>query len=429
MKAFALAFAVLSAITTPVSGQPSPASNSPEARHHFQEGVQSAQHGDLAKALTEFEAAYAAQPNFTVLYNIGQAHAALGHPVEAVTSFERYLAEGAERVSTQRREEVEALIVTNRQHVGEIRIVAAAAVHPRVWIDGSEIPAERLAVPVRLMEGPHAILSAEEGCSPAYGVARVLAGRTLDIELPRATACAKPLAQLQIDCDIPSVEVTVVGVTKTRTPLAAPLLVPVGDVVVQFRRPGYAEVSRRIALAQGPLTHVACEQRPLRPLPANAAGRLLVRQSPDDAQVLVDGQPFSGGSLPAGPHELVVTRDGFLPTRRFISVEPTKTTTFSASLTKTAEQVRRDQAAATRRQRWGLALGGAGVAFLGTAGGFYAWNNHRYSDWRDSTANTGSQANVSLATSVQRIDDLSIGCALLGAGLTAAGAWLFFDAR
>jgi hypothetical protein len=425
MRAFALAFAALSTVATPVLGQSAP-SNKPEARRHFQEGVQNAQHGDLPKALLEFEAAYAAQPNFSVLYNIGQAHAALGHAVEAVAAFERYLSEGGEQVAASRREEVQTLIATNRQHIGMLRFIGAGTASARVWIDGSEIADERLTTPLPLVEGPHSILYADDGCSPVARAQPILAGKTVEVELTPAAGCSKPPAQLAIECEVPDVEVEVVGVTKARTPLDAPLLVPIGDAIVRFRRPGYAAVTRRVRLGPSGMTRVNCEQRALQPLPPNVSARLVVQKSPQDAQVLVDGHPFAGEALPAGSHQVVVAQDGFVPQRRLMFLEATKTAAFSASLAKTVERQTRDQASASRRKRWGLALGGAGIAFLGTAGALYGWNSPRYSDWRDSAASSDGQANSKLATSVQRIDDLTFAVALLGVGLSGAGAWLFF---
>jgi hypothetical protein len=429
MKASILAFMVLGATARPAWSQPAPSGNTTEAKHHFQEGIQSAQNGDLPRALKEFEAAYAVQPHFTVLYNIGQAHSALGHAVEAVAAFERYLAQGGEQVQAPRREEVRALITTNRQRVGLLRILTDSAARGRIWLDGSEVGEESVARPLPLTEGSHSLLYVEEGCSPVAQAHIVPAGKTVDVRLSRPSECARPLVQVKIDCEVPDVEVEVSGVGKGRTPLETPLLVPIGDALFQFRRPGYAEVSRRVSLGKRQLSHVGCEQLPLQPLPAAIAGRLVVKPSPEDAEVLVDGKPFTGDPLPIGRHRVVVARDGFVTALRFVSVGARKTTALSTALTMTPEQRARDQAAASRRKRWGIALGGAGVVFAGTAGGLFAWNNQRYSDWRDRSSNADEQANVGLATAVQRVDDVSVAFALLGAGLTATGAWLFFSAE
>lgn len=424
MKAFVLAFVALCAIAGPARGQAASSTNA-EARRHFQNGLKNAERGDLRTALHEFEAAYAVQPNFSVLYNIGQAHAALGHPVAAIAAFERYVAEGGEQISDSRRDEVADILTRNRARIGMLQLVAPTTARMRVWVDGSEVPPERWRAAMPLAAGQHSVLSFEEGCSPASQAPVVLAGTTIALELAQGTACTKPLGQLEIDCEVPDVEVDVGGVLKARTPLKRPLLAPIGEMVVRFHRSGYGPVSRSVRVNPNELVRVACEQRPLKPLPPTLTAHLLVDRSPADATVLVDGQPFAGSPLPAGAHEVVVEHDGFEPMRRLTSLPPGQTSVLSMALQKDAKSLARDAALASRRKKVALVLGGVGISFLGSAGGLYAWNSRRYTDWRDGAASADGRANLGLATSVQRVDDLSLAFAVLGASLTGAGAWLF----
>ena len=55
-----------------------------EARAHYARGLELAGQNGYEGALREFNAAYAISPQFAVLFNIGQAHIALGHTVEAI---------------------------------------------------------------------------------------------------------------------------------------------------------------------------------------------------------------------------------------------------------------------------------------------------------------------------------------------------------
>ena len=61
-------------------------------------------------ALREFNEAYAISPQFAVLYNIGQAHIALGHTAEAIEALTRYLRDGGDRIAPERRAQVERQI-------------------------------------------------------------------------------------------------------------------------------------------------------------------------------------------------------------------------------------------------------------------------------------------------------------------------------
>ena len=53
-----------------------------EARAHYAKGLELASQNGYEGALREFNTAYAISPQFAVLFNIGQAHIALGHTVE-----------------------------------------------------------------------------------------------------------------------------------------------------------------------------------------------------------------------------------------------------------------------------------------------------------------------------------------------------------
>src|SRR5215831_5434363 len=65
-----------------------------EARAHYAKGLELGAQNGYAGALREFEQAYALSPQYAVLYNIGQAHVALGHTAEAIDVLGRYLRDG-----------------------------------------------------------------------------------------------------------------------------------------------------------------------------------------------------------------------------------------------------------------------------------------------------------------------------------------------
>src|SRR5262249_42246285 len=81
-----------------------------DARAHYARGLELAGQNGYAGALQEFNAAYALSPQYAVLYNIGQAHVALGHTTEAIETLGRYLRDGGDRISPARRAQVERQI-------------------------------------------------------------------------------------------------------------------------------------------------------------------------------------------------------------------------------------------------------------------------------------------------------------------------------
>jgi tetratricopeptide (TPR) repeat protein len=108
-------FAALSAFGAARSGRAEDPRG--DARAHYAKGLELAGENGYEGALREFNEAYTISPQYAVLYNIGQAHIALGHAAEAIETLGRYLADGGDRISPARRAQVErqiALLHTER---------------------------------------------------------------------------------------------------------------------------------------------------------------------------------------------------------------------------------------------------------------------------------------------------------------------------
>ena len=88
-----------------------------DARAHYARGLELGAQNGYEGALREFNQAYAISPQFAVLYNIGQAHVALGHPAQAVEALSRYLHDGADRIPPARRAQVQVQIAVLRSRL------------------------------------------------------------------------------------------------------------------------------------------------------------------------------------------------------------------------------------------------------------------------------------------------------------------------
>jgi tetratricopeptide (TPR) repeat protein len=97
-----------------------------DARAHYAKGLELAGQNGYAGALREFNAAYAISPQFAVLFNIGQAHIALGHTVEAIEALSRYLRDGGDRISPGRRTQVERQIAGLRSTLPNPEVTSEA---------------------------------------------------------------------------------------------------------------------------------------------------------------------------------------------------------------------------------------------------------------------------------------------------------------
>ena len=71
-------------------------------------------------ALVELRRAYELAPSYKLLFNIGQVHLQKSDYASALDSFERYLAQGGDKIARKRRREIEALVEKLRQRVAEV---------------------------------------------------------------------------------------------------------------------------------------------------------------------------------------------------------------------------------------------------------------------------------------------------------------------
>jgi len=124
------------------------------ARAHVARGNELAARDQYGAALREFNDAYATDGDFAILYNIGQCHVALGHPVEAIDAFSRYLADGRGRVPAGRGDLLGAQIAMLQSRIAELTIVIVGP-DAEVRLDGRDLGRSPLPHPIRLNAGSY----------------------------------------------------------------------------------------------------------------------------------------------------------------------------------------------------------------------------------------------------------------------------------
>lgn len=170
-----LALASSLMLARPVLAQ-STADATTRAREHYERGVGLFDEGQFVAALAEFEAAYALTHRATLLFNVGQIHARLGHAVEATEALERYLAEAGE-VSPERRALVEAELATQRARIARLEVdvsVEGAAIS----LDDVERGRSPLATPLSVSAGEHVLVVSADGHEASRRRFRIAGGET-----------------------------------------------------------------------------------------------------------------------------------------------------------------------------------------------------------------------------------------------------------
>jgi hypothetical protein len=153
------------------------------AREHYAHGLVLANESNYIAALQEFNEAYAISPQYAVLYNVGQAHAALGQAAEAIDALNRYLNEGQERIPGARRQQVASQITSLQSRLATLLIVTDPP-GANVGIDGRELGTTPLADLVHVDAGTHKITAVAEGATPVSRIVTVAEGERQHVHIP-----------------------------------------------------------------------------------------------------------------------------------------------------------------------------------------------------------------------------------------------------
>lgn len=136
----AAALALVSLVPAPVGAEES--GGEQRARELFMRGAELFGEDDYEGALEAFEASYELNPVTSVLYNAAMCQRALFRYVESLQTFEHYLEAGGERISAERRAEVEELLEEMEARVGHIRLDVSPA-DATVELDGVGVDPDR----------------------------------------------------------------------------------------------------------------------------------------------------------------------------------------------------------------------------------------------------------------------------------------------
>jgi hypothetical protein len=178
---FPLALAWMLGVSLPTFADEDPRK---AAGAHYQKGLELANRAEYRSALDEFNAAYAASPNFAVLYNIGQAEVAIGRPRQAIESLTKYLRDGGEQVPANRRQQVELQLKELKGAFAYLSVTTKPE-GALVNVDGSNLASTPLGEPLRLAPGSHIVAVSRVGYSTETMLVGIAEGQqqTLNLEL------------------------------------------------------------------------------------------------------------------------------------------------------------------------------------------------------------------------------------------------------
>jgi hypothetical protein len=182
---------------TDATASTQPASPHEEARVRFQRGLELYQEGNFEAALTEFRKAYELAPSYQVRYNIGQVCYQLQDYACALKSFQTYLAEGGQNISTERVQAVQHEVGKLTTRVASLEIVSNVP-GVEVFIDDVSIGKTPFASSIVVSAGRRRIYAVKEGCLPVTRIVEVPGSDAMRVPLelreivPESRAAAAP---------------------------------------------------------------------------------------------------------------------------------------------------------------------------------------------------------------------------------------------
>jgi hypothetical protein len=179
-RAFIACTSILAACAL-LAATPSHAGGKTEAQVRFEKGVSLYKAGDNEGALVEFKAAYEAEPNHKVRYNIGMTLFNLHRYVEAKVELQAYLAEGGKDVPADKKTEVQSLLYELDSYIGTL-IVTCAAQGAILAMDGIHVGPLPFSEPLSVDVGEHVIAIEAPGYLSWSQKVSVAGGKLVSVE-------------------------------------------------------------------------------------------------------------------------------------------------------------------------------------------------------------------------------------------------------
>jgi hypothetical protein len=173
------------------------AAKADEASARFKAGVSFYKDGDFPAALVEFKRAYDLLPNYNVLYNLGQTARELKDYAAALSSFERYLAEGGKKIDAKRAKEVQAAVEELRRKVGKLRITTNVE-GAEITVDDASVGAAPLKEALTVNAGRRKVGATASGYTPL--------SRIVEVASQAETPVALELVKVEVAAPAPVVE-------------------------------------------------------------------------------------------------------------------------------------------------------------------------------------------------------------------------------
>jgi hypothetical protein len=328
-----------------------------DAKSHLAAADKAARAKDWSTALTEYQAANAAQPSAAALEGVANAHYQMKHDADAYAAYDEYLKKYGATAPRAKKTVADARLKELGAKVGSLTISASES-GATVTVDDKPAGTTPLAGPLRLASGPHRVRVTKDGFVPFDQSPNVVGGAaaTLDVKLEalankgRITVKEKSGRHLRVTVD---------GVDMGDAPWFGD--VAAGDHEVAGHGESVVAPAQKVHVDRGATVDVELVARsstaPVRVVTSDGKGVIYL-----DGKVVGEGT-FTG-DVGAGPHTVKIVREGYDPFEEKIDVKEKEPLARTVTL-KLSSKIETGAVQAEQRGLGGI-YGGFGVlgAFL-----------------------------------------------------------------
>jgi hypothetical protein len=301
------------------------AQGAPDAKTSLANGDKAARAKEWAKAVTEFDAANKAQPSADALDGLANAHYQQKHDAEAYAAYDEWLKTYGAKAPKPKKTAAEARLKELGDRTGLLAIEVSEA-GATITVDDKPMGAAPLAAPLRLALGPHRVRVAKDGFLPADQVPNVAAGvpATLTVKLEPQTTKGRLSVKEKSG---KAIRVLVDGIDMGDAPWTGE--VEAGAHDVGGRAGALIAAPEKVTVERG-------KTRDVELVASTTSATIKVSTSDGKGLIYLDGKLVGEGTfaadIPAGPHALRITREGYDPFEEQIDLKDKETLARSITL-------------------------------------------------------------------------------------------------
>ena len=296
-----------------------------EAKAAFERGLTLFDAKNPEGARTEFDKAYQSSKDARLLFNMAIAEREMKHYSRAVALLNQELSEGANTVSEDEKKTAREVLEGLKTFTSPLTVTVNEA-GASILVDGQEVGKSPLTGPLTVDVGERTVTVKKPGFLDGTAKVSISGGSPATAEIKLEPSVKNGKLTVKANGGTEAV-VFVDGVEAGPPPWTGD--VKEGKHTVEIRARGFVTETRSETVEYKGTTVIEVTLRP-------EQGKVRIETDKPENAIMIDGNKVGNGMwegiLPAGGHQLVVTRDGAQPFQSDLAVQTDQTRTVKVSL-------------------------------------------------------------------------------------------------